>query len=157
MAGADGCGPRPVREELNSEPIRDAIRGRPKRLLDGRSCYRARSKRRNARRFSQVDPHRRAEERSLALHEAVGARLADDPAALALARERVGEWLRTGSVHVDYARAWSEILARPVVEIRELLARDDERMRALRQVTPFAGVLDARTRWRIWRAAGGAA
>jgi hypothetical protein len=28
---------------------------------------------------------------------------------------------------------------------------ESEEARALRQVTPFAGAIDPRTRWRIWR------
>jgi len=104
-----------------------------------------------------MDAHRRAEQRSLALHQAVAARLIEHPEVLDRARARVAEWLDTGSVHADYARAWAEILALSPPEIGDLLTRDDERMRALRQASPFAGVLDARTRWSIWKRAGEAA
>lgn len=95
--------------------------------------------------------HELAEERSLALHAAVARRLAEDPALLEKARSRVERWLADGSVHPDYARAWREILSRPLAEITGLLADRGERARGLRQVTPFAGVVPPRDRWRIWR------
>jgi hypothetical protein len=95
--------------------------------------------------------HELAEERSLALHEEVARRLREDPALLGMARSRVEDWLRQGSVHSEYARAWREILRRPVEEIGVLLTDRSERARALRQVSPFAGVVPARRRWEIWR------
>jgi hypothetical protein len=101
-----------------------------------------------------MDGHRLAEKRSLLLHRTVAARLRDDPEALEAVRARVAEWLRTGAVHVEYAGAWDEILARPLSQVCDAIVRDDERTRALRQSTPFAGILDARSRWAVWRAAG---
>jgi hypothetical protein len=50
-----------------------------------------------------------------------------------------------------YAEEWARVLAGSLDEACALLVDDSERARALRQVTPFAGVVDARTRWRIWR------
>jgi hypothetical protein len=85
------------------------------------------------------------------MHQAVARLTTDRPEVLDRARRKVDEWLRTGSVHAEYARAWAEILALPSPEIGDVLTRDDERMRALRQASPFAGSLDARTRWAIWR------
>jgi hypothetical protein len=99
-----------------------------------------------------VDPHRLAEERSIALHAAVAERLRADPTIRERARARVEGWLRLGAVHPIYARAWTELLSRPVAEICTALTDPGERARALRQCSPFAFVLDARTRWRIWRA-----
>ena len=95
--------------------------------------------------------HELAEERSLALHEEVARRLREDPALLGMARARVEDWLRQGSVHSEYVRAWRGILRRPVEEIGDLLTDRSERARALRQVSPFAGVVPARRRWEIWR------
>lgn len=95
--------------------------------------------------------HQIAEERSLALHDEVARRLQDDPAALDRARSRVEEWLRDGSVHREYALAWREALDRSLSEIVALLRDPGEHARALRQVSPFAGLVPPRTRWRIWR------
>ena len=101
-----------------------------------------------------MEPHRLAEVRSLAYHRAVAERLAREPAILERARARVRGWLRsTPAPH--YAVAWNELLSRPLDEIGEFLNDDGERARELRQSTPFAGVLDPRERWRLWRAAAG--
>jgi hypothetical protein len=95
-----------------------------------------------------VDPHRLAELRSLAYHRAVAERLAD-PRVVESARARVRQWLERGHVPV-YAVAWQRLLEGPVEELRAALEADTEAFRALRQATPFAGVIDARERWRIW-------
>jgi hypothetical protein len=97
-----------------------------------------------------VDPHRLAERRSLAYHQAVAAQITRDPALLTRARARVNEWLAEGrSTH--YARAWREVLSGTANEVARVLVSDDEQSRAMRQATPFAGALDPRERWRIWR------
>ena len=95
--------------------------------------------------------HRLAEQRSLALHRAVADRLAADPSVLARARDRVRRWLETGDVNAHWAREWENVLSRSLDDIRAFLMENSERARALRQVTPFAGAIDPRTRWRIWR------
>ena len=98
-----------------------------------------------------VSAHRLAEERSLALHRAVADKLASDPEALERARARVRRWLESSEVSPHWAHAWDEVLSRPLPEIRAFLVDESEEARALRQVTPFAGAIDPRTRWRIWR------
>jgi hypothetical protein len=95
--------------------------------------------------------HELAEERSLALHRAIVARLRDDPSLVDRAQERVKEWQQQGSVAAPYVSAWQELLATDLQTLCERLVSPDEAARALRQVTPFAGVVEARTRWRIWR------
>lgn len=94
--------------------------------------------------------HAVSEEVSLALHAVVAGRLRDDPSLVARARQRVEGWLRDGTVARAYAEAWREILGRPAAEIADLLKDPGERARQLRQASPFAGALDARTRWTIW-------
>lgn len=98
-----------------------------------------------------MNAHRLAEERSLALHRAVADKLVTEPEALERARARVRRWLESAEVSPHWARAWNEVLSRPLPEIRAFLVDESEGARALRQVTPFAGVIDPRTRWRIWR------
>ncbi|HEY3820867.1 MAG TPA: hypothetical protein VGL81_27070 [Polyangiaceae bacterium] len=95
-----------------------------------------------------VDPHRLAELRSLAYHRAVAERLGE-PRVLESARARVRSWLEHGDM-AHYAREWQRLLDGPVEELREALQADEERSRALRQASPFAGAVDPRERWRIW-------
>ncbi|MEM1204066.1 MAG: hypothetical protein AAGN66_12630 [Acidobacteriota bacterium] len=97
------------------------------------------------------NPHRLAEERSLAYHRAIAAKLCGDAEILGQARQRVEHWLETGEVHPHYAEGWRDLLGQPLDAIEQRLGDPGEEMRALRQCTPFAGALDPRERWRIWR------
>ena len=97
------------------------------------------------------NPHRLAEQRSLALHAEVARRLRERPELLDAARARVAGWLRDATVHPHYAGAWRELLDQPLESVCEQILGDDQRLRDLRQCTPFAGVIDPRTRWRIHR------
>jgi hypothetical protein len=101
-----------------------------------------------------MDPHRRAERRSLAYHRAIAARMAEEPAILELARSRVNAWQRTGGVHPRYSALWADVLAMPLDEIRAALVAETEDMVAARQSTPFAGALSPRERWDLWRGVG---
>jgi len=96
--------------------------------------------------------HELAEERSLAIHRVVADRLREDPQLIEAARTRVAGWLADGSVHRVYAEAWNELLSGPAERLLEVLVDPGETARALRQCSPFAGVVDPRTRWGIWRA-----
>lgn len=98
-----------------------------------------------------MDPHRLAEQTSIELHRAVAERLREDPEAVGRATTRVRRWLERGGAHPHYAKRWLALLEQPLDELCAQLTSDTEEMRALRQVSPFAGELDARTRWRIWR------
>lgn len=98
-----------------------------------------------------VSVHEKAAERSRALHGAVAERLRADPGLVEQARARVDGWWADGSVARPYVEAWRELLALPLGNLLERLVEPSERMHDLRQVSPFAGVLDARTRWRILR------
>jgi hypothetical protein len=95
--------------------------------------------------------HRVAEERSIALHEEVARRLRDRPELLDRARARVDRWSRDGSVARCWVEAWSEVLQRPIDEVVQAITDTSEHGRSLRQSSPFAGVIDAKTRWEILR------
>jgi hypothetical protein len=97
--------------------------------------------------------HAAAEDVSLELHRAVAERLLEDPTLVERARDRVAGWLRDGSVARPYAEAWQAVLAGPVEAVARFLADRGEKARQMRQASPFAGALDPRTRWSIWRRA----
>ena len=92
-----------------------------------------------------------AEETSLELHRCVAERLRAEPSLVGRARERVGGWLREGTVSRPLAEAWSTLLAQPLEDVTAFLTDSSERARHMRQASPFAGILDPRTRWAIWR------
>lgn len=100
-----------------------------------------------------MHPHRKIEERSIRLHGAVADKLRLDPSILLKARRRVEGWLADGSVHPHYAEAWREILTLGPEQLAKRLIDPAEKMRALRQCSPFAGALTPQERWEILRQA----
>jgi hypothetical protein len=98
-----------------------------------------------------MNAHRLAEERSLELHRRIATLLERDPALIERARTRVRGWSSDGSVAAPYVDAWTRLLDGPFSALRATLVDESEEARALRQVTPFAGIVDPRTRWKIWR------
>ena len=95
--------------------------------------------------------HRTAELRSIELHRLVAERLGD-AAVIDRARGRVDAWIADGGpVPPAAAAAWRDLLALPRHELAVRLVEDSERMRELRQNTPFAGVVGSRERWEIIR------
>jgi len=98
-----------------------------------------------------MDLHRLAEERSVAYHAVVGQRLLADATVIARARARVALWDRDGSVHPCWVDAWRRLLELPPSQLADALVDRSEAADALRQVTPFAGVIEPRARWQIWR------
>jgi hypothetical protein len=96
-----------------------------------------------------MDLHRLAEERSIAYHRVIAERLQRQPEVLQKARQRVQGWLASGSPF--YARKWAEVLAGDPPSIAAFLVERSELAIELRQSSPFAGALDPRERWKIWR------
>lgn len=101
------------------------------------------------------NPQRLAEARSLRYHREIARRMASEPAIREDARARVASWLETGRVARECAVRWRELLDGPIEELLAVMEDPGERARDLRQVSPFAGALDPRTRWRLHREAGG--
>jgi hypothetical protein len=92
--------------------------------------------------------HQWIDRRSLALHEAVAAKLAADPALLDLARANLGRWLSGRPIAA--LREWQELLeTASLQEILTILRSSDERSARLRQSSPFAGALTPMERQRI--------
>jgi hypothetical protein len=98
-----------------------------------------------------MDPHRLAKERSIAYHGVIAERLQRQPEVLANARQRVQAWLSSDAEAPFYARRWAEVLAGDVSSITAFLTERSELAEELRQSSPFAGALQPRERWKIWR------
>lgn len=95
--------------------------------------------------------HEVAEARSLAIHRLVAERLRQEPDLANRALNRVNTWAAEGRMHLAYANAWRELLEGPRDELLAVLTDRGQRAAALRQCTPFVGVIDQQTRLRIWR------
>ena len=99
-----------------------------------------------------VPPLTREERRSLHLHAAIAAKLAEDPSVvLAQARHVLELMLETHPEAASLLREWELLLDLPVPHLRSLLTDPRPHARELRQVTPFAGVLTARERAAVYR------
>jgi hypothetical protein len=94
--------------------------------------------------------HERIEKRSIALHRAIAEKIRSKPELLEIARDNLARWMQKGGRSQPYWDAWTELLARPLPELLQQLTEDSERMRALRQATPFAGVLSPSERWAVY-------
>ena len=97
-----------------------------------------------------LDLHGLAEERSLAYHRVVAGRLLREPHLLEGVRTRLLAWIKDDRSR-HHATAWLALVEGPIEDLRAFLVDRGQRARELRQSTPFAGLVDARERWRIWR------
>lgn len=97
-------------------------------------------------------PMTREERRSLALHEAIAERLADEPdMVLERAKETLTRMWKVASANSQPLREWSVLLDRPLPDLLPLLTDPSPWARELRHVTPFAGVLSAAERAAVYR------
>jgi len=94
--------------------------------------------------------HRRIDQRSLALHRAIADKLRADPSLLAIAYDNLDRWSAANGRSRPYWDAWRELLKRPLEELLALMVEDSEKMTAMRQSNPFAGILTPRERWSIY-------
>jgi hypothetical protein len=84
------------------------------------------------------------------MHRAIAEKLRANPALIEIARDNLDRWSLTQGRSQSYWDAWREILNRPLPEILDLVVEESERMTAMRQATPFAGVLEPAERWAIY-------
>lgn len=91
--------------------------------------------------------HQTAERRSLAYHRLVAARL--DEHLRSDARDRLASWAEEGKIHPRDLERWRQVLAQPVGEVAAFISSDAPEARALRQSSPFAGLLTERERREI--------
>lgn len=97
--------------------------------------------------------HRLLEARSLAMHSVIAQKIERDPKLLDIPRNNLKRWSARWQ---DRAPAWHEewrgIMNRPWREIAALITEPSEEAARLRQSSPFAGVLSAAQRRRIYEA-----
>jgi hypothetical protein len=98
--------------------------------------------------------HERIDRRSLALHRAIAEKLRSNPALLVIARDNLDRWSLAHGRSQPYWDAWREILDQPLGDVLDLMLEDSERMTAMRQATPFAGILTPHERWTIYEQFG---
>ena len=147
-------------------------RRRPGRPATGRALsaaermrrYRARQRAAGLRSITRIEArvptvsagllaHRVLEARSLAMHCLAAQKVERNPALLREVRETLAAWRsRYGADAPRALEEWQAILERSWPEIAALITDPGERATRLRQSTPFAGVLSARERKRVYAA-----
>jgi len=94
--------------------------------------------------------HSRLDERSLAMHRLIAAKVQADPVLLDKARENVRRWQESdGSPKLALAE-WEQILGGPVNQVAQFVTERSERATRLRQSSPFAGILTEAERQAIY-------
>lgn len=89
----------------------------------------------------------REERRSLFVHRHIAELLRRDPGpVVSMARANLDKMRRLHPAAADTFDQWERILGGSIDEMVGVLTSADQDARELRQVTPFAGVLDARER-----------
>lgn len=84
------------------------------------------------------------------MHRAIAAKLLATPGLVAIAHDNLKRW--TAGRSQPYMDAWGELLAKPIAELAARIQEDNEPMQAMRQTSPFAGILSPRERWEIYDA-----
>jgi hypothetical protein len=99
--------------------------------------------------------HQEIDRRSLALHRLVAERVRRDPALFEKARQTLARWRQTVCVASQpYLEEWERLMNQGVDACLSVAVEDSERAAALRQSSPFSGVLTNRERFaflRQWR------
>lgn len=94
--------------------------------------------------------HARIDQRSLAMHRAIADKLRADPSLLEIANDNLRRWMKSPGHSLPYFEAWQALLDGPLASLLECMTDESERMTAMRQCSPFAGVLSPQERWAIY-------
>jgi hypothetical protein len=94
--------------------------------------------------------HQRIDQRSLALHCAIAKKLRTNPSLVDVARNNLDRWSQRNGRSQPYWDAWRKLLNQPLEDVLASIVEVSERMAALRQATPFAGVLSPAERWAVY-------
>ena len=91
--------------------------------------------------------HQEIDRRSLALHRAVADKIRRDPGLLQIALDNLDRWQSRGMLHEQrYLDEWRCILGKGMDDLLAIMVDPSERATALRQSSPFSGVLSPRER-----------
>jgi hypothetical protein len=101
----------------------------------------------------QYSDHRILDARSLAMHCVIAQKISRDPDLLDKAKTNLERWsAKSKDPLPEYLHEWQEILDRPWPEIAEIITSMSEDATRLRSSSPFAGVLTADERKKIYAA-----
>ncbi len=86
--------------------------------------------------------HQEIDERSLAMHRLVTEKIRNDPALFDKAKMTIARWRTTVCANSQpYLEEWEKLMNQGMEACLIVAVEDSERARALRQSSPFAGIL----------------
>jgi len=93
--------------------------------------------------------HQQIDDRSLAMHRLVAAKVRREPALFHRAQRTLRRWRDPANAgRADpYLAEWDRLMARGLEETLAVVVEDSERAVALRQCSPFAGILSPAERF----------
>jgi hypothetical protein len=96
------------------------------------------------------DP-RSLDARSLVMHQRIADKVRRQPALLARARATIDRWEAQGASPASqpYLEAWRQLIDQGLEAALAVATDPSERGKALRQASPFTGILDNRERWAL--------
>lgn len=96
--------------------------------------------------------HHALEARSLALHRLIAQKIQHDPELMNRAAENIARWKTLVSQNSQpYILAWEALLGQGLVACLRVATEDSAHANAMRQSSPFAGVLSPQERWQFLR------
>ena len=98
------------------------------------------------------DP-RSLDARSLAMHRRIAEKVRARPALLDKARATIDRWEAQGAARASrpYLEAWRQLIDQGLEAVLAVAVDPSERGNAMRQASPFTGILDNRERWALLR------
>ena len=94
----------------------------------------------------------RGEQKSLALHQSLAAKVRADPSLLRVVKDRL-HWLRSKNpASGPYYDRWLQLIDGDLEQLLATMTSDSELSCALRQESPFVDLVDQKERARIYRA-----
>lgn len=94
--------------------------------------------------------HQLLDARSLAMHQLVVDKIRRHPQLISHVSENLSHWRGTVSARtMPYIDAWQALLDQGTEEVLRVAIEDSPYATAMRQSTPFAGVLTPQERWRF--------
>lgn len=92
--------------------------------------------------------HQEIDERSLAIHRLVAERIRQNPALFDKAKETLARWRKTVCVSSQpYLYEWELLMNQGIEACLVVAVEESERATALRQSSPFAGILSNQDRF----------
>lgn len=95
-----------------------------------------------------MNSHQEIDQRSLALHRLLTEKIRQDPALFENVKRTLAHWRKTVCANSQpYLEEWQRLVDLGTEECLAVATEDSERANAMRQASPFCGILTNEERW----------